>query len=94
MVREPCPAPELTIDLPPEGSLDRQPTNAVAETNVVVNLVKKGDTNHITCDRAIYTYVVSERRDQRHDYLYWFHQPARQSGKCQGLDDRRTLDLG
>jgi lipopolysaccharide export system protein LptA len=48
----------LTIDLPPEGSLDRQPTNAVAETNVVVNLIKKGDTNHITCDRAIYTYVV------------------------------------
>ena len=48
----------LTIDLPPEGSLDRQPTNAVAETNVVVDFVKKGDTNHITCDRAIYTYQI------------------------------------
>jgi hypothetical protein len=48
----------LTIDVPPEGSLDRQPTNAVAETNVVIDLVKQGDTNHITCERAIYTYLI------------------------------------
>ena len=48
----------LTIDLPPEGSLDRQPTNAVAETNVVIDFVKQGDTNHITCERAIYTYLI------------------------------------
>jgi len=48
----------LTINLPPEGSFDRQPTNAVAETNVVIDFVKQGDTNHITCDRAIYTYVI------------------------------------
>jgi hypothetical protein len=48
----------LTIDMPPEGSLDRQPTNALAETNVVIDLVKQGDTNHITCERAIYTYLI------------------------------------
>jgi lipopolysaccharide export system protein LptA len=48
----------LTINLPPEGSLDRQPTNAVAETNVVIDFVKQGDTNHITCERAIYTYLI------------------------------------
>jgi hypothetical protein len=48
----------LTIDLPPEGSLDRQPTNAVAATNVVVVFLKQNDTNHVTCDRAIYEYQV------------------------------------
>ena len=48
----------LTIDLPPEGSPDRQPTNAVAATNVVVIFIKQADTNHITCDRAIYRYQV------------------------------------
>jgi hypothetical protein len=48
----------LTINLPPEGSLDRQPTNAVAATNVVVVFVKQDDTNHVTCDRAIYAYQV------------------------------------
>jgi hypothetical protein len=48
----------LTINLPPEGSLDRQPTNAVAETNVVIDFVKQGDTNHITCARAIYNYLI------------------------------------
>jgi len=49
----------LTIDVPPEGSLDRQPTNAVAATNVVVIFIKKDDTNHVTCDRAIYAYQVA-----------------------------------
>ncbi len=48
----------LTINLPPEGSLDRQPTNAVAATNVVVIFVKQADTNHVTCDRAIYAYQI------------------------------------
>lgn len=48
----------LTIDIPPEGSTDRQPTNAVAETNVVVDLVRKDDTNHVTGDRAVYAYHV------------------------------------
>jgi lipopolysaccharide export system protein LptA len=48
----------LTIDVTPEGSLDRQPTNAVAETNVIINLVKQGDTNQITCERAIYIYQI------------------------------------
>jgi hypothetical protein len=49
----------LTINLPPEGSLEREPTNAVAATNVVLIFVKKSDTNHVTCDRAIYAYQVS-----------------------------------
>jgi lipopolysaccharide export system protein LptA len=48
----------LTIDLPPEGSTNNQPTNAVAETNVVINFINKGDTNHVTCDRAVYAYSV------------------------------------
>jgi len=48
----------LIINLPPEGALDRQPTNAVAATNVVLIFIKKGDTNHVTCDRAIYAYQV------------------------------------
>lgn len=48
----------LTIDLPPEGSTNSQPTNAVAETNVVIDIVRNGDTNHVTCDKAVYTYLV------------------------------------
>jgi lipopolysaccharide export system protein LptA len=48
----------LTIYLPPEGSVSTRPTNAVAETNVVIDFVDKGDTNHLTCDKAIYDYNV------------------------------------
>jgi len=48
----------LTIDLPPEGATNSQPTNAVAETNVVIDFVNKGDTNHVTCDKAVYAYSV------------------------------------
>ena len=48
----------LTIDLPPQGSKSNQVTNAVAETNVIINIYKDGDTNHITCDKAVYSYGV------------------------------------
>lgn len=48
----------LTISLPPEGSADSHPTNMVAETNVVVDFVKNGETNHITSDKATYAYSV------------------------------------
>jgi len=44
----------LTVDLPPSGG---SPTNIVAETNVVVDAIdQKGQTNHITADKAIYSY--------------------------------------
>ena len=47
---------QLTVDLPPDGS---HPTNIVALTNVVIDaLDEKGQTNHITADRAVYTYSV------------------------------------
>jgi lipopolysaccharide export system protein LptA len=48
----------LTIYLPPEGSASSRPTNAVAESNVVIDFVDRGDTNHLTCDKAIYDYRV------------------------------------
>ena len=48
----------LTINVPPEGSTNSQPTNAVAETNVIIDIVRNGDTNHVTCDKAVYTYSV------------------------------------
>ena len=47
---------QLTVDLPPEGG---HPTNIVAETDVVIDRVhEKGQTNHITADRAVYTYSI------------------------------------
>jgi lipopolysaccharide export system protein LptA len=49
----------LTIQLPPQGAANSRPTNAVAETNVVMDFVDKGDTNHLTCDKAIYDYSVA-----------------------------------
>ena len=46
----------LTVDLPPSGG---QPTNIVAETNVVIDaLDENGRTNHITANKAVYTYSV------------------------------------
>jgi hypothetical protein len=45
----------LTVDLPPDGE---HPTNIVAETNVVVDILNKGQTNHITANKAIYAYHV------------------------------------
>ncbi len=48
----------LAILLPPEGSADNHPTSIVAETNVVIDLLKNNDTNHITSDKAIYAYSV------------------------------------
>jgi lipopolysaccharide export system protein LptA len=48
----------LTIKLPPEGSADNHPTEIDAETNVVVDFTKNGETNHVTSDKAIYAYSV------------------------------------
>ena len=49
----------LTIKLPAEGSADNHPTEIDAETNVVVDFVKNGDTNHIASDKAVYAYAVA-----------------------------------
>lgn len=47
---------KLTISLPPEGG---HPTNVVAETDVMIDYVDgKGDTNHVTADRAVYAYGI------------------------------------
>jgi hypothetical protein len=46
----------LTVCLPPGGG---HPTNIVAETGVVIDyLDEKGQTNHVTADKAIYAYSV------------------------------------
>ena len=46
----------LTVDLPPQGG---RPTNIVAETNIVIDaLDDNGRTNHITANKAVYTYSV------------------------------------
>ena len=48
----------LTVDLPPEGG---RPTNIVAVTNVVIDaLDEKGQTNHITAAKAVYTYHATD----------------------------------
>ena len=47
----------LTVNVPPAGG---HPTNIVAETGVVIDVVDgKGQTNHITANRAVYAYGVS-----------------------------------
>lgn len=47
---------QLTVDLPPGGG---HPTNIVAETGVVIEILDgKGQTNHITSDKATYAYSV------------------------------------
>jgi lipopolysaccharide export system protein LptA len=47
---------QLTVDVPTAGG---DPTNIVAETNVVVDyLDEKGQTNHVTADKAVYAYGV------------------------------------
>jgi lipopolysaccharide export system protein LptA len=47
---------QLTVDLPPDGG---HPTNIIAEFNVVIDVLdKKGQTNHLTADKAVYTYGV------------------------------------
>jgi lipopolysaccharide export system protein LptA len=46
----------LVVDLPADGG---HLTNIVAEPNVVIDyLDSKGQTNHITADRAVYAYSV------------------------------------
>lgn len=49
----------LTVDLPPEGAAGSQPTNIVAETNVVIDFVRQDATNHVTADKAVYAYNVA-----------------------------------
>lgn len=47
---------QLTVDLPPDFG---HPTNIVAETDVVIDVMdEKGQTNHITADKAVYAYSV------------------------------------
>jgi hypothetical protein len=51
----------LTLHLPPLGAADNHPTNAVAESNLVVEYVNKDhETNHLTADQGIYNYSVVE----------------------------------
>ena len=46
----------LTVDFPADRG---NPTKIVAETNVVVNVLdEKGQTNHITADKAVYSYQL------------------------------------
>jgi lipopolysaccharide export system protein LptA len=46
----------LTVDLPADHG---NPTNIVAETNVVVDVLDdKGQTNHVTADMAVYSYQL------------------------------------
>jgi lipopolysaccharide export system protein LptA len=46
----------LTVDFPADRG---SPTNIVAETNVVVDVLdEKGQTNHITADTAVYSYQL------------------------------------
>jgi len=48
---------QLTVYLPAGGS---EPTNIVAETNVVVDaLDDQGQTNHITADKATYSFSLT-----------------------------------
>lgn len=48
---------QLTVDLPPDFG---HPTNIVAETAVVIDMLdEKGQTNHITADKAVYSYGVA-----------------------------------
>ena len=45
----------LTVNMPADGG---RPTNVVAETNVVIDMLDDGKTNHITSDKAVYSYSV------------------------------------
>jgi lipopolysaccharide export system protein LptA len=47
---------QLTVDLPVDGG---HPTNIVAESDVAIDVLDgKGQTNHITSDKATYAYSV------------------------------------
>jgi lipopolysaccharide export system protein LptA len=47
----------LTVDMPPNGG---HPTNIVAETNVVIDVVDDhGMTTHCTAGKAVYAYTVA-----------------------------------
>ena len=47
---------QLTVDLPSDFG---HPTNIVAETEVVIDMLDgKGQTNHITANKAVYAYSV------------------------------------
>jgi len=50
----------LTVDIPSEGDqVGGHPTNIVAEAGVEVFVTdEKGETNHVTSDRAVYSYHV------------------------------------
>jgi lipopolysaccharide export system protein LptA len=48
----------LVADLPPAGG---RPDHIVCETNVVINFTdERGQTNHVTSDKAVYDYHVQE----------------------------------
>jgi hypothetical protein len=50
----------LTINLPPDGAADRNPTHVVAETHLDIIFVdNKGKTNHLTGDKGIFYYHVA-----------------------------------
>jgi hypothetical protein len=51
---------QLIINLPGDDVSDKNPTNAVAVTNVVMFFVNdRGETNRLTCDKAVYDYSVA-----------------------------------
>jgi lipopolysaccharide export system protein LptA len=83
---------QLIVDLPPDGS---HPTNIVAVTNVVIDaLDEKGQTNHITADKAVYTYsVVNSVTNETIVFTGGDPMPKVETPQFTGLGDPLTFDL-
>jgi len=72
---------QLVADMPPAGG---RPNRIVAETNVVIDFTDtKGQTNHATGDKAVYTY--QEQGGATNETLTLTGDPQPQVENAQGL---------
>jgi lipopolysaccharide export system protein LptA len=72
---------QLVADIPPAGG---RPNHIVAETNVVIDFTDtKGQTNHATGDKAVYTY--QEQGGVTNETLTLTGNPQPQVENAQGL---------
>jgi len=83
---------QLIVDLPPDGG---HPTNIVAITNVVIDALDgKSQTNHITADKAVYTYsVVNSVTNEAIVFTGGDPMPKVENPQFTGLGDPLTYNL-
>lgn len=80
----------LVVNLPKEGQHPSRISAESSVTNVVINLTQNGQTYHVTCTNALYTYDVEN--STTNELVTLTGDPVAQSGENIMAGDKMTWD--